>query len=194
MQSINEQLPPARNEAPHRGLSTRVAIGRETNMTEADWLKAVLSVITTALGVLFGLLGTGYVTWRREGRAYRAMLIAIASEGQNNKAVLNNSFMKYYDRGIVLREFSTATIERCVGDPLFVKHGKSAHLDIIYEYLRNVCLANSYREKAEQLQLGHDKKAADAWLGTLIEVWGDNLKQCKTNIDQVIALPENDSR
>jgi hypothetical protein len=163
-------------------------------MTEVDWVKAVLSVITTGLGVLFGLLGTGYVTWRREGRAYRAMLTAIASEARNNKAVLNDSFMKYYDSGIVLREFSAATIERCVGDPLFAKHAKSAHLDIIYEYLRNIRLANSYREKAELLQLGHDKKIAEQWLENILESWRDNLKQCKTSIDRVIALPANDSR
>ena len=162
-------------------------------MTEADWVKAVLSVITTGLGVLFGLLGTGYVTWRREGRAYRTMLTAIATEARNNKAVLNDSFLKYYDSGIVLREFSTATLERCVGDPLFVKHAKSAHLDIIYEYLRNMRLANSYRNKAERLQLSHDKETAETWLENIIEAWRDNLKHCKTSIDRVIALPENDS-
>jgi len=42
-------------------------------MTEADWIKALLSGLTTALGVLLGLLGNGYVNWRREKQTYRAM-------------------------------------------------------------------------------------------------------------------------
>jgi len=163
-------------------------------MSEAEWVKAVLSVVTTGLGVLFGLLGTGYVTWLRERRAYRAMLMAIPSEGENNKTVLNDSFLKYYDGGIVLAEFSTTAIERCVGDGLFAKHVKSAHLGITYECLRNLRLANSYREKAERLQLGHDKETAAKWLQSTIYMWGDNLEQCKTSIDRVIALPENDPR
>ena len=160
-------------------------------MTEADWVKAVLSALTTALGVLLGLLGNGYVIWWREGRAYRAMLTSIASEGRNNKAVLDDSFLKYYDGGIVLREFSTATVGRCVRDALFVRHAEPAHLDILYGYLRNIGLANSYREKAERLLLGRDKKAAETWLSGIIEVWRDNLKQCETSINQVVALAEN---
>lgn len=111
-------------------------------MTETDWVKAVLSVVTTALGVLFGLLGNGYVFWRREQRAYRAMLAGISSEARNNKAVLYESFLPFYNGGIVVRSFSTTTVGRCLGDPQFVKHAKSAHMDIIYEYLRNVGLAN----------------------------------------------------
>jgi hypothetical protein len=119
------------------------------------------------------------------------MLTAIASEGRNNKAVLDHSFLKYYHCGIVLREFSTATVGRCVGDPLFVRHAKSAHLDIIYEYLRNIGLANSYREKAERLQLGQDETATETpWLDNIIEAWRDNLKQCKTSIDRVVALDD----
>jgi hypothetical protein len=130
-------------------------------LTKVDWIKAALGVITTGLGVLFGLLGSSYVTWRREGSAYRVMLTAIASEARNNKVVLNDSFLKYDDSGIVQRGFSTATTERCVGDPMFVKHANPAHLDIIYEYLRTVALANSYREKTTQLQLGQQKKMAE---------------------------------
>ncbi len=163
-------------------------------MTESDWVKAILSVVTTGLGVLFGLWGSGYVTMRRERRAYRAMLTAIASEGKNNKAVLNDSFIKYYESGIVLREFSTVTIERCVGDMLFVKYAKSEHLKLIYEYLRNLQLANSYREKTERIRLGHDKKAAAEWMDSIIIMWGDNLRQCKSIIDRVIALSEKASR
>ncbi len=163
-------------------------------MTEVEWIKAALSVITTGLGVLFGLLGTGYLTWRREGRAYQVMLRVIASEARNNKTVLNDSFLKYYDDGLVLREFSTAAAERCVSDPLFVKHAKSTYLDIVYEYLRNMRLANSYREKAERLQLGQDEKAAEKWLEGIIDVWRDNLSQCKQSIKQVVDLPENEFR
>jgi hypothetical protein len=72
-----------------------------------------------------------------------------------------------------------------------VSSPESAHLDIIYEYLRNIGLANSYREKAERLQLGQDKNAAKTWLENIIETWRDNLKQCETSINRVIALAGN---
>lgn len=160
-------------------------------MTEADWAQALLSVVTTALGVLFGLLGNGYVAWRREKHAYRAMLAGIASEARNNNAVLYESFLANFKNGIVVRGFSTATVGRCLGDPQFVKHANSTQLDSIYEYLRNVCLANSYRDMAERLQLGHDKRAVEMWQEALIDAWADNLERCKTSIDRVIALPDN---
>lgn len=160
-------------------------------MPQVDWINVVLSVVTTALGVLFGLLGNGYVVWRRERRAYRALLTGIAGEARNNNAVLYESFLKYYKSGVVVRGFSTATVGRCLGDPQFVKHAQSADMDIIYEYLRNVCLANSYRAMAERLQLGHDKKAVEMWQEGLIETWAGNLAQCETSINRVIALTEN---
>ena len=120
--------------------------------------------------------------------------MAIASEGRNNMTVLNDSFMQYYNCGVVLRDFSTATVERCVGDALFVKHVQSAQLEMIYEYLRNLRLANSYREKAERLKLNHDNQTSAQWLKRITDMWGNNLKQCETSIGQIITLRENDSR
>jgi hypothetical protein len=158
-------------------------------MTYADLVKAGLHAATTALGVLLGLVGNGLVIWWRERRAYRAMLTAIASEGRNNEVVLHRSFLEYFKSCIVLRRFGTAAVGRCVRDALFVRHAKSKHLDILYEYMRNIGLANSYRKKAERLMLGRDKEAAEEWLPRIIGVWEKNLKQCEASINEVVALP-----
>jgi hypothetical protein len=156
-------------------------------MTEADWIKALLAGLTTALGVLLGLLGNGYVNWRREKRTYRAMLKAVANEASSNKVVLEESFLRYYETGIVLREFSTATVARCLGDPIFVKHAKVAHLEAVYDYLRNVSLANAYRETSEHLQLDQKDKLQKA-LVDFVNSWHHNLEQCKKSIETVVAI------
>jgi hypothetical protein len=160
-------------------------------MTEADWIKALVTGLTTALGVILGLLGNGYVNWQRERRTYRAMLRAVANEGISNKVVLEQTFLKYYANGIVLREFSTATVAGCLGDPLFVRHAELAHLEAVYDYLRNVLLANAYREKTEHLRLDQKEKINEKLLQTLqniVEMWGDNLEQCKKSIEKVAAI------
>ena len=157
---------------------------------EGEFTKALAGTLTVALGVLFGLLGNSYVTWRRERRAYRAMLRSVASEASSNKVVLVEGFLKFYATGAVLRDFSTAVVTQCVGNPLFVTYSKPRHLEAIYCYLRNVHLANAYREKAERLRMFEDEeeeRVAD-WLEGINDMWGRNLRECGQSIDELATV------
>lgn len=157
-------------------------------MTEADWIKAGVSGLTVALGVILGLLGNSYVNWRLEKRVYRGLLGAVVSEAESNKVILEESFLKYYSSGLVFQEFSTAIVARCVGDQFFVKYAKPTHLQALYNYLRAISLANAYREKAEYLQLEVDPNKAKNWLLGLVEVWGQNLEQCRNSVGRITNL------
>jgi len=149
-------------------------------MTEADWIKGTLAAITTALGVLLGLLGNSYVQRRREVRAHQSLLRAIANEARSNRDVLSG-FWKHYSGGIVLQEFNTEAVKRCLGDQQFIKYADSEYLNNAYEYLRNLCLANSYRRKNEELRF--NQKDAEQWLESLIDAWRDNLSRCDKSIE-----------
>lgn len=157
-------------------------------MTEADWIKAGVSGLTVALGVILGLLGNSYVNWQREKRVYRGLLGVVVSEAKSNKVILEESFLQYYSSGLVFREFSTAIVAHCVGDQLFVKYAKPTHLQAIYNYLRAISLANAYREKAEYLQLEVDPKKAEGLLKGLVEVWEQNLEQCRNSVGCITNL------
>lgn len=160
-------------------------------MTESDWIKAFLSMFTTALGVLLGLLGNNYVNWRREDKAYRSMLKAIAIEGKSNQIILEKSFIKYYRNGVVLRQFSTATVVRCVSDSIFSKCASNDELEVIYEYIRNIYLANAYREKIESIQFGHHDAISNQWIDSIVVMWEDNLSQCGRSIDNIIMFADD---
>lgn len=153
-----------------------------------DWVKAVLSVLSTALGVLLGLLGNGYVIWRQERDAYRGMLRSVASEAASNMVVLEKSFMEYFESGIVLRGFSTTAAARCVSDPLFIRFVRPAALELLHAYLRALVLANSYGEKSVQLQTEGHRKSVEVWLDDLISAGRDNLKECRKLIRSVAAI------
>ncbi len=159
-------------------------------MAGAELTKALISTLTTALGVLFGLLGNSYVVWRRERRAYRTMLRSVAGEASSNKVILAESFLKFYATGVVLREFSTTAVTQCVGSPLFVRYAKPGHLEAIYCYLRNIRLANAYREKAERLRLFEDEEEerVAGWLEGITDMWGSNLRECCESIDRLAAI------
>lgn len=157
-------------------------------MSDAEWVKAFLSMFTTALGVLLGLLGNNYVNWRREDKAYRSMLKAIAIEGKSNQIILKKSFLKYYRDGVVLRQFSTVTVVRCIGDSIFSKCASNDELEVIYEYVRNIYLANTYREKIESIQFGHIDARSDQWINNIVVMWEENLNQCELSIDKIVRI------
>jgi hypothetical protein len=155
-------------------------------MTEADWIKAGLSGLITALGVVLSLLANSYVNWWREKRAYQGLLGAVVSEAESNQVILQGSFQQFYLNGFVFREFSTAVVARCVGDQLFVKYVKPTYLQALYKYLRAISLANAYRGKSEYFQLEMDPNKAEDLLCTLREVWGQNLKECEVILQNLL--------
>lgn len=157
-------------------------------LTETDWLKAFVALATTAAGVLVGLLGNSVLKWTMDKRTYASMLRAFHNEAINNKFILQKSFFPFFKYGLVLRQFSITTSSNCLADPIFVKCAKPGQLPVIYEYLRNLALANFYREKNEELLLRTDTDVMKGWIVGLSNVWADNLKDCARSIEQITAV------
>jgi hypothetical protein len=160
-------------------------------MPHEEWIKTIVGFATSTLGFLVALLVNSYVELRRDKKAYRTMLKAIKAEAGNNKVILSDSFMRFYRDGLVVREFFLGAAAQCCASPLFIKHARSSEIGVLNAYLRNIKLANGYREKAERFRLDTKGKASQEWLEPLIDSWGDNLKRCHESIDQVLALAEN---
>jgi len=160
-------------------------------MSTADWSEVLVDLGKTAAGFLLGLLGNGYANSLREKHTHRSMLDAIKSEAKSNETVLNDSFLKYYKDGLVLRPFSIATANRCVGDPLFIKYATPDQLEIVFAYVRNITLANAYRERCEGLRLGAlaaDAEERKAWLEGILAMWEKNLVQCDKSITAITGI------
>jgi hypothetical protein len=160
-------------------------------MPQEEWIKTIVGFGTSTLGFLVALLVNSFVEMRKEKKAYRTMLKAIKAEASNNKVVLNDSFLRFYRDGIVIREFFLGTVAQCLATPPFIKHVKSSEMELLGAYLRNIKLANGYREKAEHFLLDAKRRDSRDWLDPLLDLWGKNLKQCQNSIDQVLALTES---
>jgi hypothetical protein len=157
-------------------------------MPQVEWIKTVVGFATSTLGFLVALLVNSFVEMQRDKKAYRTMLKAIKAEASNNKVILNDSFLQFYRSGIVVREFFLGTVVQYLASPLFIKHVKSSEMELLGAYLRNLKLANGYREKAEHFWLDAKRQESRDWLASLLGVWDENLKQCQDSIDQVLAF------
>jgi hypothetical protein len=87
-------------------------------MMPEDWSKFNLDIAASAIGFLFALLVNSFVNRRLDKKTYYSMLAAIKNEAKSNKKILEDSFMKYFDSGIVLRGFSLANVEPHILDTL----------------------------------------------------------------------------
>ncbi len=157
-------------------------------MPPEEWTKIIIGIATGTLGFLFALLVNSYVELRREKKTYRSMSLAIKAEAASNKVILQDSFLKFYRDGIVLRPFCLEAGAQFCANALFIKHATSTELEILNAYLRDIRLANAYREKAETFRLESKGKASQEWLGSLLDFWADNLQRCRSGIDEVLGL------
>jgi len=157
-------------------------------MPHEEWIKTIVGCATSTLGFLFALLVNSYIQSRADERAYRTMLLAIATEADSNAVILKESFRKFFDKGLVLRAFVPATAAQCCSSTLFIKHAKPLEMQVLNAYLRNITLANEYREKAERFWLDPEGKASKEWLNGVIEAWDSNLTRCEESIEQVRNL------
>lgn len=162
----------------------------ELERSNEGWGRAIAVVATSTLGFLAVLLANSYVESRRDKNAYRMMFRAIKSEAANNKDILKHSFMKFYRDGFVAGEFFLGAAAQCCTSPLFAKYAKPSQIGVLNTYLRNLRLANDFRERAEQFRLYAKKRASQKGLQSLIESWDDSLKRCRESINEVLALRE----
>lgn len=150
-----------------------------------EWSKFLLGILATALGLLLGLLINSLVNHNRNKKAYRAMLTAIKSEARANKAILEESFKPYFRDGIVLRELSAGTVSQYLANALFVQYATPLCIEVLNVYLRNLKLANAYRARTERIQVAGE---GEKFLDSILENWDKNLRQCETNIEEIIKL------
>lgn len=76
-----------------------------------------------------------------ETHTYDALVRSVRSEAEVNKTMLNESFLKYYEDGVVLREFSLLSATQCLANPLFVRHTNPQQIEALSAYLLNLNLA-----------------------------------------------------
>ncbi len=135
---------------------------------------------------MVALLVNSAIDRHREREAYYSVRNAVAVEAKSNERVLHDSFDKYFDQGLVLQEFTTAVASQALSSPAFVKNSTSDEIAELSKYVRNLALANRYRERAEKWR--SDEK--EEWLQALIAVWRLNLDACEKSVTSVARTGE----
>jgi hypothetical protein len=148
-------------------------------------IEIIIGAATSAVGFFCALLVNSYLEHRRDKRAYRAILESIKQEAESNSAILKEGFERYYKDGLVLRALFVTTVSQGVSAPLFTKNASANELRVINRYLRNIMLANAYRQKAEQFRTDEKGKP---WLKNLVEHWGSNISDCHNSVAEVLRL------
>jgi len=163
------------------------AVG-QTNATLIPRDKLVeiaIGTTTSAVGFFCALFINSYLESRREKKGYRAILESIKQEADSNKAILKESFLKYYEEGLVLRELFVSGVGQGIATPIFTKNARATELRVLNRYLRNLTLCNAYRQRAEHFRAEGKGKA---WLEGLVEKWGKNIQECLVSTDDVLKL------
>lgn len=150
------------------------------------------AVATVAFFV--ALVGNSYVDDWKESRVVAATLAAIRAEAHSNELAYTESFAPLFQDGLVLREFTLATVTQALSNPSFTKHATPAQVQILSAYARELSLANAYRSKAELIRFNPDyftgpkKSTLKTWEIPLIQSWGKNLEKCRVSIEEVASL------
>lgn len=142
----------------------------------------ILGLITSTVGLLLALLINSAVGYWNDGKTYASMLAAIESEAEYNQKVLDESFKPLFRDGVVLREFSLTTVSQPMANPLFVAHAKQSDIEILNAYMRNLRLANAYRERSERIRFN---ESLEPWSEGLTEKGEENLRACEESIEMV---------
>ena len=100
----------------------------------------LLGLVTSIIGLLIALLINSAVENRKERRVYKWMLEAIKSEAKSNWDILHESFLRYFENGVVVRAFSIETTRQHLGNPMFVKHARRDDIEKLNTYLRHLSL------------------------------------------------------
>ncbi len=144
-------------------------------------------LLISTLGLLIALLVKSKIENLKDHRTYKWMLEAIDSEAESNKIILHDSFLKYFDCGVVARGFSMETARQYLGNTIFLKQAGGSDIETLNMYLLHLSLANGYREINERMQMGKEKNVEPMWVD-LVNKWRDNLKNCYESIDKVRQL------
>jgi hypothetical protein len=143
--------------------------------------KVVLSSLTASLGFFVALFANSAVERHRERQAYFSQLNAIRVEALSNVNMLHESFERFFEDGIVPQEFNTSVVSQALSSPTFLKNSSTDEVAMLSSYLRNLTLANRYRERSEKWHA--DNK--DDLIGALIPFWSTNLDACDKSITAV---------
>lgn len=154
----------------------------------------LIGAVVAAVGFFLALLANSYVDDWKEKRVFASTLNAIKGEASSNEAILQEGFLRHYQEGLVLREFSTIIASQALATPTFIKHASAMQVQALGEYVRELSLANAYRSKAEAIRFSENyfvetkKPTLKQWEGSLVEAWATNLSKCQEAIKMVTSL------
>ena len=152
-------------------------------------LEALVTFISTAFGVFLALILDNYRSDRNDSRVYQAIANSIRSEAKANKDALDRSFEKLapIPGGVVLNEFRLDGALNSLANPLFVRKAKPAYIEALNTYVRHLAQSNNYARMKRELVTTTAHDVAEGFKEPLREAWNDNLKHCKTSIDQILS-------
>ncbi len=147
--------------------------------------KLLLSTIVSSIGFLVALLVNSGLDRSREEQSYRSMVQAIKVEAQANREALETGFLKYFEAGVVLQQFSTSVATQYLATPTFLKFSPKDDVSRLTQYVRLLTLSNKYREKVETIRLDPGNEIDS---GVFVKVWKTNLEQCAKAIASIEGL------
>jgi hypothetical protein len=152
--------------------------------------KLLLDVSKSAVAFFLALAVNSCVEHRKSNAAFRSTMKAVALEAELNDRVLNESFRKFSQLGIVFRPFALTTSTQILSNPPFAEHTFQELKEALARYISRLTLANGYPQGAETplLSKPSDDKASALWLDALQAAWQTNLDECEENIAEVRKL------
>jgi hypothetical protein len=131
--------------------------------------KRAVEIVVSAAGFLLALGINSCIEHRREEQTYHAMLKAVEAEASSNQAILADSYVKFFENGVVLKDFSIVVVSQSLASALFVKRLSQSDLELINRYERELTLSNSYRGAVQSLYFA--AKPDTLWIHSVEKQW-----------------------
>jgi hypothetical protein len=152
----------------HRTNNSRVAI-LEIRMAfnhsiPREVRKILLEIGISPTGFLLALAINSWIEHRHDDNKFNSILTSIKTEARSNRDTLGRAKAKYSSGGVLLREFSAASVNQALSDPLFVGIASRQDLDALSEYGRTMVLLSGYRRANETVFELASSSSGKEWL------------------------------
>jgi hypothetical protein len=145
---------------------------------------AIVTALFSAIGFFFALSINRRIRKRTEKKTFKSMLIALRAEAKSNLDVLS-SWQNYRGkRGVVLKDFRTATAQALLASSIFMEYLSSFEIEIMHKYVTTLMLMNGYRRAREVLKFQATSNS-EQWLPSVEKYSYEELDNSEERIKQI---------
>jgi hypothetical protein len=149
-----------------------------------EFIRFWFGLAATAIGVIIALYVDARTDRMRDRDTYNTMRKALYIEAEENKRILEQSFIPNYANGIVHRDFCTRVCDDFIAQRVFLDHAPDSTVATITNYILCLKRANTLRATDEKYK--YDPPLREKWGKDIGVIFSEVINHCGQLIPKVM--------